>query len=205
MLGKRKYVPKKAYAKKQRTITRSKWATAPSGQMGGTIHRVQQIVNIGTFTSTTATPVLSSVTFSFNTLPNATDFEGMYDQYRVDKMTVHFVPACNFVSQSYQCGMLYTAKDYNNAVSPSTGNAVLEYQSAKISPSYEHHYRSLIPSCNAVDALGNTLMQGRPWVPITSTTTSWYGVKYAMICPYAATTFSMQIFVTVHLSFKNVN
>ena len=73
-----------------------RWATAPTGQMGGAITRTQQVTNLGYITCTNL-DVTGQYDFKLEDLPNNHDFQTVFDMYRIVKVILHFIPLNNAI------------------------------------------------------------------------------------------------------------
>jgi hypothetical protein len=74
--------------------------------------------------------------FALSDLPGYSQFTGLFDQYRFNKVKVMFVPqensAYSFTSSTGLPGEFITARDYDNVTALGTVNALLEYDNVSI-------------------------------------------------------------------------
>jgi len=190
-----------------------RWATAPTGQMGGAITRIQQVTNLGHITVTNL-DVTGQYEFKLADLPNNTDFQGVFDMYRIVKVILHFIPLNNAIditggvaSGVQSGGMLYTCKDYNDVNNPATVSEVASYQTCKFTPSYEKHVRSIKPLLFAEDESGGNIPfqpANSTWVPINKDAQFYCGIKYGINASPDATRIKYQVIGQYHVEFKNV-
>ena len=73
-----------------------RWSLAPGGQAGGAITKIQQVTNLGYITCTNL-DVTGQYEFKLSDLPNNTDFQGVFDMYRIVKVILHFIPLNNAI------------------------------------------------------------------------------------------------------------
>lgn len=194
---------------------KSKWSTAPRGQMGGNVpYNIQQTTNFGYITATNA-DVHNTYTFKLQDLPNHADLEATFDSYRFKKVVIHFVPLNNSVPiydggnapAVESGGIIGTAKDYNDANAPATANEVFSYQNCKFSPTYQTHVRSLKPKLLIQEDAGFGSFgfnPTNPWVPTVYNALEWCGIKYSILHSPDNTRIKYQVICVYHIEFQNV-
>jgi len=191
-----------------------RWSTAPGGQSGGTITKISQVTNLGYITVTNL-DVVGQYEFKLNDLPNDTDFEGIFDMYRIVKVILHFIPLNNAIDiyggnpvAVQSGGMLYTCKDYNDINNPATVNEVAAYQTCKFTPSYEKHVRSIKPLLVPTDYVAGATIPFNPpnstWVPIDKDEQPYAGIKYGINASPDGTRIKYQVIAQYHVEFKNI-
>jgi hypothetical protein len=177
---------------------------------GGTITRVKQTFVAGNITVTAGGAASFGLdSFSLNNLPNDAEYKGIYDLYRFDKVTIHYIsnqsaPSVNVAASPATSGcLLFTAKNYGG-VSPASANTVLEYETCKVTGANQDQIRSVIPRL-LVNGVSTSAKSGT-WVPTIDDSLLWYGIAYALTAPSIATTVCRyDVVVTYHMSFKNMN
>lgn len=90
------------------------------------------------------------INFSFNDIPNASEFSALYSMYRIDKVEVTWFPEYTVLSDSglastAQNVLLNTAYEPNQAIVPTTVADVLQYQTLKSTGITKEHTRSIVP------------------------------------------------------------
>ena len=190
-----------------------RWATAPTGQMGGAITRIQQVTNLGYITCTNL-DVTGQYDFKLEDLPNNHDFQTVFDMYRIVKVILHFIPLNNAIDiyggnppAVQSGGMLYTCKDYNDVNNPATVSEVASYQTCKFTPSYEKHVRSIKPLLFSEDESGGNIPfqpANSTWIPITKDGLTYCGIKWGINASPDATRIKYQVIGQYHVEFKNV-
>lgn len=209
------YKPKYSRGKYQKT----KWNSAPTGQAGGTVTRIKQVVQFPDFVSAAANvdPVLTAFTFQLSDLDQVSTFADLYDMWRIDKIVMNFMPVYNCnppivegtagTGTKTGGGLLFTAKDYTNGDAPTSAQDVIQYQTVKWTPSYEPHWRSIKPQpIFEVEGVVQPLVNNKNvWYSTDDTTGAYAGIKVAYVpSPISGVEQRFQIVTTYHLSFKNV-
>ena len=94
------------------------------------VHHFRRTFKASNISSTT-TGVLGGYSFSLDQLPNYTEFTNLFDQYRINKIVVKFIPNHNSsdVSASTQVISNFNSViDPTDATAPATGAELYEYQ-----------------------------------------------------------------------------
>lgn len=189
-----------------------KWGSVPRGQAGGTVTRIKQVVGFGTATSVATTDTLGAYSFRLADLPNAADLVKMFDYYRIDKVQIHFIPDASNIptvggaAVQKRC-YLYTAKDYNDATTPTLITDVMQYQTCKFTPYLEKHVRSIKPQTQATNVDGTvSIANNSSWVSTGSPNVKWYGLKVGISANgnSAGSVQSYIVHCVYYLSFKNI-
>lgn len=190
-------------------IPSARWGRAPGGQAGGrSITRMVSWSRFGDITVAAGATALAGLTFAFNGLANTADLAAVYDEFRIDKVQISFMPFVNqvpattlAVAASPMMDFIYTAKDYNDITAPASSAFVLAYQTCKITHASMPHIRSLKP----VPVTGD-IMQNGSWIPTTAAgiAVPHYGIKYAIIGSPGVAITKYAVFVKYFLSLRNV-
>lgn len=75
--------------------------------------------------------------FTLNDLLNATEFTGLFDQYRIDRVTIKLIPMVHMqvldgtAVAPVNPGMIYHAVDYDDANNPTNAAYMQQYQNTK--------------------------------------------------------------------------
>jgi len=193
-----------------------KWNYAPYGQMGGSIiTRIQQVTYLGDVTAVAA-DVLENYSFRLADLPNHTDFQALYDMYRIVKVVLFFTPLSNqsafSATGSNRVGMMYTCKDYNSIDAPASVNEILSFQTCKFTPCYEKHVRSIKPQLVAKtippgEDIAQTIPyspSGNPWINIDNESEYYASIKMGIVHSGSNTSLGFSVNAIYHVEFKNV-
>lgn len=154
----------------------------PSGS-GGTI-------NVQSFASTAALN-----TFGYEFSMNDLDIMGgagsytsaltsMYDQYRILKCTVTFVPRfteAGISNTGVEIPKLYTVIDYDSNSLSLTEDQILQFQNVKVTRGNKVHSRTLVP-CIRMDSeasVGAVTLKRKQWVDMADLSITHFGI-YAL-------------------------
>jgi len=148
--------------------------------------------------------LIQSLYFTLNDLPQVNTFTALYDQYRIDKIKIDFIPTAEIVMQpsSYiisagsslsvdnsiapangQCGLYGSVIDYDDASNLANIAAYLEYTNWRQGQvaSLRKHTRTFTP--HVASALYQSAFTGygndkKKWIDCNSPTVQHYGVKF---------------------------
>jgi len=193
--AKRTYVPRKnsKYAPKVTSITQQSY--------------------LGTITSTATGDSLSILKFNLDDIPGYADLAAVFDQYKIDKVDLRFVPNQTnqgmVASAALYRSRLYTAFDPNDATVPSTLNELIQYQNCSQTPYLEEYKRTVYPrlAVNSSDEEGTvTLNPANSWCQTSQKDVDWYGLKIGASANgnSAPTVQSWLILAKFYFSFKNI-
>jgi hypothetical protein len=125
--------------------------------------------------------------FRLDDLPNYTEFTSLFDQYRIAKVKLEFIPTFN-------CSNLYdmqngnplvpniqSAIDYDD-ISLANEDAILQYQTRVLTRGEQIHTRTLKPkpqiaAYNSALAFGYASAATNPWIDTSSPDVPHYGLK----------------------------
>lgn len=188
------------------------------------LFHVKQMVNGSTivgFSSRTITqqllPVNYGIEFKLSDVPQFGTFSNVWDQYRINKVVVKFIPMAN-VNQTGSAftanpGVMATVIDYDNGgVALTALDQYEQYPNCKIVPAVRMspHTRIITPHINigtqnqggAILAATNTKKQ---WIDCAQPNIAHHGLKvYIDAYASAGSAQTWQVFATYYLSFKNV-
>ena len=190
-------VKRRAFAnqlKKARQITRR--GLINKNKLNRQVHMFKRIVNLGTYTASitsggvpTITPVSKAFSFQLSDLPNVSEYKALYDQYKITGIKFTAVPRTSMTTQGVVTGttapvgygQVVTAIDYDDAANPIAKDTLLEYGSAKFTPSSKVHSRFFRPKVlNAVwvniASTGYSPVKA-PWVDQANDNLPHYGLK----------------------------
>lgn len=153
-------------------------------------------------------PTFGSINFSLNDLPNYTEFTSLYDMYKINAVTVTFIPQMTenvsavTLNNPYANTRFYSCIDYNDNSPPTTIDEVRQYQNCKVTSILRMHKRYIYKP-KVLDAGGYTFS---PWISTAFPSNNYYGLKYAVESTQAtgALTFEFKIEAKFYMSFKIV-
>lgn len=200
----RKRVPKRKVAKRSMMIK-------SRNQRVYNFKRSFYVSNYISSTSAADTP--AAVSFALNGVPNAAEFTGLYDQYRINAIKLRLMPRGNSSELGPATGggicSLFSVIDYDDASVPTGGvNQLVQYQSLKVTRSDREHVRYFKPRINvgAINSVAGGIqnkVNTKGWLDCDVSTTDHYGLKFVLertptgTCIYDA-------IVTMYMSFRNV-
>lgn len=178
------------------------------------ITSIRQVSNLGTVTSTATGDTLQVLKFNFDDIPGYSDLAAVFDQYKLDKVDLRFVPngtnaALVGGGASQIRSVLYTVFDPNDAVAPGTLNELIQYQNCTMTPYCDELKRTVYPrlSVNSSDEEGTiTLSPAGTWCSTSQKDVDWYGLKIGASANgnSAGTTQVWVVHAVLYFSFKNI-
>lgn len=195
----RRYAPKRALIRRKRLAR-------------GRIPRIHRFVRSqyysGAVTSSTVMDTFGGVYFRLVDVPNSSEFTTLFDQYRIDKVKIRFMPRANSSEVGTNQGMikLFTAVDYDDITTPTSIAELLQYQNCKVVPSTAITTRVLKPAfASQVYQSATSTGYGarRGWLDCDNNAVQHFGIKWGLQqLPAGTQTFDLH--VQYHLSFKGV-
>lgn len=184
-------------------------------------------------TAGAASPVIfcASMAFSIQDIFNASDFLNIYDQYRINKVTIKIIPMSNesdspkltwvagvpSVGSENVVAIIHDAIDFNDFAAMDASNPQLAIGKLRRYPTYRernfygrHHIRSFKPhlGVDALDTKGNWITSNAPNEP-------YYGYKFIMEMPNLPNqvttggvnsyTFGFKVLITYDCEFRYPN
>lgn len=172
-------------------------------------------VNFGTLsTSGTATiPNGYAFTASLSSFNQSATFAALFDQWRIRKFEVMFLPRTNSFSavESFAVPTMpsvFVANDFDDDSSPSTVASMLDYQDCKIFDASKKFTHIMVPKAlnvqyqPALSAYGNS--PSKQWMDSAYPGIKYYGVKILVgALPINVAVSVCDVFVKVFLQFKS--
>lgn len=163
-----------------------------------------------------AAPRTGAIGFTIGSLPDITDFTTLYDQYRINKIKVEFVPGLsgidgNPMSTSNLFGLphLHTVVDYDDANAPSTASQLMQYPGYRRTRGDRTHKRYFTPAI-ATEVFRSSLSTSyspkwKAWCDFASTDVPHYGIKYvADAFANSGNQWQWSVYATFYFSCKGV-
>lgn len=162
------------------------YLSPPSRSLGGTsnniVHTFIRRVHKSPFPQSTGGIVSTAYAFSLADLSGYTEFTNLFDQYRITKIAMAFIPQSNAIPlSSSPGGLLTTAIDYDDNTALGNEGAILQYESAVSTPVYSSNRRTFRPRI-AVAAYSGAFtsyanMDAKTWLDAASASVLYYGLK----------------------------
>lgn len=150
--------------------------------------------------------------FTLGQLPDVSNFTGLYDEYRINKVVIKFLPKFNNTLQgtgiANYMNQVHTAIDYDDSLSLPTAQAINEitqYQSHKITPGARVVTRVIVPKVELTSSGAGQAPKSRQWLDCDNTSVLHNGLK--VVIPPADNASSLICYdtqITVYMSFRNV-
>lgn len=188
------------------------------------VHYFTRFQNQGTISLTNGTTSTFGVVYwNLASIPGYTEFSAMYDFYKINAVSVRFIPISNvnlsgnstLEIQTTYYNRFISVIDYNDRGVPTSLDDLRQYSNCRVSPNNVVHKRFLHPRPTiAVDedsgsggSYGIGQASGRTtWITTASNQCEWYGIKYGIQhANPGATIGAYNIETKVYLSFKGRN
>jgi len=172
-----------------------------------TVYKIVQGNASGTAASSSSANTYSQWYYSLGNLDQASSLAAVFDQYRITKIEIMFMPRVSAVaaSTSLNTGVFSTVVDYDDASALTTLAQAQDYANVISSPGSVGHYRVFEPHV-AVAAYSGSFSsyanETSPWIDCASTSVQHYGVKTAWSQTDAVYTYD--VYAHLWLEFRNV-
>jgi len=156
-----------------------------------------------------------SMAFSLQDLSQAATLTALFDQYRIDKVVVKFVPQAqalnvmNVASPNNSVPALYAVLDFDDATALTSLAAATQYDNVQIVPYGEGLditvWPSNTPALYASGAFSGYEVQKAQWVDCANTAVGHYGIKGLVTSLLALSTSNVvwDIYSKYYVSFRN--
>lgn len=167
--------------------------------------------------NTTSGPIASAYTISLASLPSATDFGNLYDQYKITGAKFKFTSMLSDTILSPLTGVtaqlgfnpLHTIIDYDDSTPPVSLSQMLEYGSHKQTPAHKTHTRYIKPKVLEQVYRGIGTVGYRPissqWIDMAYNDVPHYGLKVYQEAPLSTSNVSITytVYCTLYFACKN--
>lgn len=180
----------------------------PRGMNTG-VHHFKRVAQLSAINASAAGNVLGAYSFQFDDIPNKTEFTNLFDQYRINGISIRLVP--NFTGSDLNPAgsvvavpNIWSIIDYDDSVSPANLNEMLQYPNCKMTRGQSIHKRYFRPSC-LLDVAGITTgVKFKQWINMANTNIPHYGFKYHIDQLNTGPVGTWRVFVTYFFSCKGV-
>lgn len=152
------------------------------------------------------TGALGSYTFTLNSIPNSTEFTSLYDQYKINAVSVCFYPKQTQVTSLTTTdnvrgnARILTAIDYNDDTPPTTLDELRQYESCEVDVILNKHERYITKPL-FINSSGQNV---NAWLSTANPSTKHYGLKYGIEPTQAVGgSFTYHVEVAYYIAFKN--
>lgn len=171
------------------------------------VYNFVQMKNLTTvITGSNSVPTFLGQSFNVNAHVNQwSSFANIFDQYRVACIEAWLIPGMSGTTTTNTgTQSLYSVTDYDDANTPSSNDNLLQFTNVIVSPSTNGHYRKWVPHIAEAaysGAFSSFANKTAPWIDVASSSVQHYGLKAGLD---AGATVSVQLYVRMHLQFRNV-
>ena len=152
------------------------------------------------------TGAYGALVFTLASVPGSAEFTTLYDQYKINAVSVCFYPKQTAVTSLITTdniranARIATAIDYNDDTVPLTMDVLREYESCEVDVIVNKHER-YIPKPLFLNNSGQNV---NGWVSTANPSTRFYGLKYGIEPTQAVgASFTYNVEVVYYLAFKN--
>lgn len=217
--GRKYYGKKRSYKRKYWTgkkyFNKRKYTKAgPSRRLSdGTTYTFKRYLQFTTINGPTnpATSLEGGFQFSINDLPNNTEFLNLFDCYKITGVALKFIPRATenaTTAGTLSLGDFVFCSDFDDANAPASQAELYQRQSTRIVQPlrpWKHFLRPkaamAVYSGSAFNAYAQTT--NATWIDCNSPTVPYYGFKYAWCNVNSSTAYSIDVFATYYLKFRN--
>ena len=160
--------------------------TVSSAPVGSSVYTTTRRLPLGEILGDGSGSFQNATNYSItlNQLPNASDFTNLFDQYRIDRVTVHFYPRASTVSDTSGLTnpsgvmLLTAAVDLDGAAAPPTLNELLEYGSCQQHMLNQHRSITFQPRVKTTQAgASGPLMPIGTWIDSANPNMIYNGLR----------------------------
>lgn len=169
------------------------------------VRLIKRNADQGTINCILSADTFGAFTFQLNNVPKVADFTGLFDQYKINAVSLTFYPQLTEASSivavtAVQNARIFTAIDNNDAAVPTALNDIREYDNCEVHSAVEK-FTVYIDKPKFVDNTG-ALRTG--YLSTASSGTLHYGLKYAVetLNPGSAGTYVFRVEAVYYMSFK---
>lgn len=205
------YYPRKTYRRRRRYNRRSrrtmrKPMRSLSMKRKMSTHHFKRTFLSDIFFSSNTGPVFGGLSFRLSSLPNYTEFTNLFDQYRINKIVIRFVPSANSdsVGSTHVIPNFHTIIDNNDSTTPTALNELYESQSWKRTRGTQVQTRVFTPSSLIDIGLSSNSPKWKQWISTDFPSVDHYGLKYALEATVNAQDIYYQPYVTIYFSTRSV-
>lgn len=164
--------------------------------------------DLGNISGSAASDSFGHFSFRLQDIPNYSEFVALFDNFRIDKVMLLFMPNATDITTSstaLTAGRLITAIDYDDASNWSSINDGLQYESCLIKE-FDQTFTRFLKPCYTVpvnNTAGTTgIKLSNDWVDCGTPDVIWYGVKYCIPQTTTNQVPSWRVFARFYLSFQ---
>jgi hypothetical protein len=175
----------------------------------GNVHHFKRTFQSADISNLTAGASAGAYAPAFTNLPNNTEFSALFDEYRINKVVVKFVP--NFTGSDLNPNAsfnslpnIYTILDYDDNNTPANLDELLQYPNMKMTRGHAIHTRIFTPKvCLDVGGSNAVAPKAKQWLDLSFASIPHYGMKWWLDAS-GVTTGKYRVFITMYFSCRGV-
>lgn len=204
MAYRRRYTTRRRPRRTRRMLMRRKPMRSLTMKRRMATHHFKRTFNGAQFNASNAGPAFAGYSFGLVSLPNYTEFTNLFDQYRINKVVIKFVPSANAdeIGASKIIPSLHTVIDNNDNTAPTAMTELYEYQSYKRTQGIYTHTRVFTPSCNVDLSIGSS-PKWKQWINSQFANVEHFGLKVGADQVAAAGDLYWRTFITLYFSCRS--
>lgn len=177
------------------------------------IYKFKRWMDFGNISATSANDVFGVINIKLADIPDQGDFAVLFDQYRIAKLNVVFIPNQNYAvvtSVASSTTKIMTALDFDDSTAWTQISQALQYESLLITNFDEKFSRKFKPkTVSAVfDNSGNLVSQtsesNSKWLDIANANAQYHGLKYALTQTTSSFSSGWRVYIQATIELKNV-
>lgn len=146
-------------------------------------HFKRTFIGSDTLTISNAGGVTKGLYFAFQSLPNYTELTSLFDQYRINKIVLKYVP--NFTGTDLNPSTsvvtlpnLHSVIDYDDANAPANLNELVQYSTYRMTRGNRVHIRKWTPAVSMdIGGVQSSGVKFKQWIDLADTNVPHYGIK----------------------------
>lgn len=163
--------------------------------------------------ATTSNPSSNGFAFTLNNLPDASDFQNLFDSYRINKIVVKIIPKVSEYTGLPNAGVnnamlptIHSVVDYDDSTAPTSISQLAQYDTYRSTRGIREHTRVFVPKVELQGGTSIALPKSYQWIDTDNIDVPHRGLKIWITGPAIGTNTSQyfDLKVTVYASFKHV-
>ena len=184
------------------------FTTGMGTQNGMLIKRSVALFLPAAFQSSAASDTFFSALFRLSDLPVSADFTGLFDQYRLEKVVVRFIPMQNIsaVGTGFCNSCLLTAVDLDDANAPGTQTDLQQYETYRVTHCAQPQTIAIKPriAVGAYSGAFTSFMNTTGWIDVASPAVQHYGIKMCLTQSNSINTCQYRVEADYYVRFKSI-
>lgn len=169
--------------KRPRYARRMRRSGVSRSRINNNVHHFKRSFQGTAITASAAGGNPQALYFTFNMLPNYTEFTNLFDMYRVNFLVLKLVPSItgadgNPSASSIALPNIHSALDYDDSTVPTDVPYLLQYSNHRMTRGHQIHKRAFRPAIDLdVSGLDASAPKWKQWINLATVTCAHRGVK----------------------------